>query len=1142
MKMRTAVSYQAVVLMAAAVVAATGGQVSAETVATGDGLVSVNLDAARGVAREATIAGIAARGPGGTEVVDHTPAPPADEQALPPELKGLHLPEGAPDEMHTVYQADDGPVREVSLGWLSGDRYLWRVELARALAEDEQITVYLDADHDPSTGRQDFEGVELMLQVGPGGQRAIYYMADGRGAAGRRLHAGVDGRMVHLTYDYPLRATDDGVACRVCVAAPDGRTPMAEVAVPLSRAASVGLTPQGKATAEPAVIRWERRSEDGTLTLAEQIEPHERYLSWKAGVRNQGDRRRWLDLSLALPIAFEGEWSFFDGFNLRPHLNPAADTIYSATSAVFPLTCVYADRGLAIALNPWTLFSELHAGVRVSGEANLSLLGSRIVVDPGASEELEFVLFGFDGSLGWRGAISKYWELFPEAFERASDIDPRFHMTSSGGLYWSFSDPEAPEFSPDLIRRMHAGWEWGYAPAPRPGEWAVTERSVGEWTRSHGTVKKSLSAERLPEVREYVREKVDGDKADVAVAYYMHLKYVEKGLVEKYFADSLFDSYSPVEYVGYYQFVPCLKLYPYANAYGDYLREAIPMIAESFGPRGFAFDSVFGAIPHHGPSALGSPGRSFVNGRIFVCEGLGFAMQMNIARQQHVKGYRTAMVTNLKLPTLAANAVRTDTALIEHHPTGNPAYLERFQRLRLLAGRKMMVWWHSYEPKYFKWIPWDELDEGQTLDAFRRLRDDLLIHSMYCGALPNARFLSGVPKLIRAVPLITEISALGWEPVIAARGLSSPNLLVSRYGSGLGMCYGLANQGYEPLDGTLEVDLERVGDTDLAFMDITDGGGSGETEFAEGKAHAHMLVPVSPRDVRAVRAVLSLPAGTAEKVVSSRGGWEVAALAGVAPGSTVSPVSAAYLPGCLTFDITCPRPAQVELAAWLPPEAVGARMSLGNGGLPADAREGSISTTISLASGENRVVVSWQPRILLRRGAMLDFPFVADGKPNCQIVATEAGHGPAKRIMHFFREYHLRAAEEPTEVKIPIATPAEATAERRVWVGLRSELPDDLKVEVAEGRGAFGRSGNTVYAVGDTPELLDETVKALLFTLDEKYVYWGPFSARRYYFRGEPGDEDLAVIKAGVAGGVLEGPDTGSLPNREKLPTLPVFQ
>jgi hypothetical protein len=523
MKMRTAVSYQAVVLMAAAIVAATGGQVSAETVATGDGLLSLNLDAARGVAREATIAGIAARGRGGTEMVDHTPAPPADEQALAEHLRGLYLPEGAPDEMHTVDQADDGPVREVSLGWLSGDRYLWRIELARALAQDEQITVYLDADHDPATGRQDFEGVELMLQVGPTSQRVIYHMADGRGAVGRRLHARVDGPVIHLTCDYPLKATVEGVSCRVCVAAPDGRTPMTEVAVPLAHAVSVTLAPQGRPTAEPAVIRWERRSADGALTLAEQIEPRERYLSWKASVRNQGEQRRWLDLSLALPIGFEGEWSFFDSFNLRPHVSPAADTVYSASSAVFPLMCVYADGGLAIALNPWTLFSELHAGVRVSDEAKSSLLGSRIVVDPGASEEMEFVLFSFDGSLGWRGAISKYWELFPEAFERATDIDPRFHMTSSGGLYWSFPDPEAPEFSPDLIRRMHAGWAWGYAPAPRPGEWAVTERSVGEWTRSHGTVKKSLSAERLPEVREYVREKVDGDKAHVAVAYYMHL-------------------------------------------------------------------------------------------------------------------------------------------------------------------------------------------------------------------------------------------------------------------------------------------------------------------------------------------------------------------------------------------------------------------------------------------------------------------------------------------------------------------------------------------------------------------------------------------------------------------------------------------
>jgi len=32
------------------------------------------------------------------------------------------------------------------------------------------------------------------------------------------------------------------------------------------------------------------------------------------------------------------------------------------------------------------------------------------------------------------------------------------------------------------------------------------------------------------------------------------------------------------------------------------------------------------------------------------------------------------------------------------------------------------------------------------------------------------------------------------------------------------------------------------------------------------------------------------------------------------------------------------------------------------------------------------------------------------------------------------------------------------------------------------------------------------------------------------------------VVKAGIAGGLLEGADTGSLPDRDKLPLLRVYQ
>ncbi len=102
---------------------------------------------------------------GEIEIVDHTLAPLAED--LPEALRELYLPEGALDGMQTAFESADETVREVQVGWLGGDRYLWRIVVAEPPAEGEIVSLYLDADDNPTTGRQDAGGNDLMLQVGP---------------------------------------------------------------------------------------------------------------------------------------------------------------------------------------------------------------------------------------------------------------------------------------------------------------------------------------------------------------------------------------------------------------------------------------------------------------------------------------------------------------------------------------------------------------------------------------------------------------------------------------------------------------------------------------------------------------------------------------------------------------------------------------------------------------------------------------------------------------------------------------------------------------------------------------------------------------------------------------------------------------
>ncbi|MFW6156284.1 MAG: hypothetical protein ACOC7J_03105, partial [Armatimonadota bacterium] len=687
-------------------------------------------------------------------VVDHTPAPPA--QNVPGVLADLALPQGALDRLTEVYSAEEG-VRSVHVAWLSGDRYLWRVELSEPPVDDQRINLYLNADANTQTGREDASGVEILAQWGPNYARNTEWMADDTTTRDRGLRTAIDGATLWATIDCPMAVSEGDAHFTFWITSPLGGTGKIEGAVPAER---------------PQRLRFEDGDEVGGDLRLHVRPPGEGGdgFATRITVTNSGERERWIDFSVPYALDLNGPVQWFDAFHFTPHEVGEHVLEYHGTSAVLPLTAAWdGETGIAMAFDPMEWYTEAHASIRPAADGHQMRIGSRLALIPGEAHTFTVHVFPFDGGTGWRGAFAAYWQMFPEVYERARDIDPRFHGASAGGLYRSWNDRSDEEFASDLIRRMRGHWEWGYAPAPRPGEWEVSELSVGEWTRSRGEVKKSLSAEGLEPTRERIRAWVHdtAEMADVAVAYYMHLKNVEKGLMEQYWSDSYFRN-EPIEYIGYYAGVPCRFAYPWANSYGEYLRDAIPSIAERFEPAGFAFDSVFGFIAHWGPSADRSPGTTFENGRAFVGEGIGFAHQMDQVRAQETLGYRTAMVTNLKLPTLSADAVRTDSALLEFHPMNNPHYRERILRLRMLSGRIMFSWWHTYDPKYYRWIPWDELNPQQTLDAFRRLRDDVLIHSLYYGATPCGRFSCGVPKIARALPMLVEIADRGWRPVIGA--------------------------------------------------------------------------------------------------------------------------------------------------------------------------------------------------------------------------------------------------------------------------------------------------------------------------------------------------------------------------------------
>lgn len=1029
------------------------------------------------------------------EIADHTSPAAVDGS---PALLALRLPAGAIERAVVAKRFGSGEARTLALGRVSGDRCLWVIELVRPLSAQEHVTLYVDTDNDTRTGRRDMPGVDLMLQASLERLRVKQWGIDGRWLPNGYGSMAVVGPKVYITYDYPL-----ATSVRVVVSTPGGAAPAATVPVP----APLGIP----LTIERDSLSRERSSAGGAVQVLATLEAHERYDAWRVRLRNAGPQPKWLDVRLSVRLRVPSQWRFWDGFNLKSYENPATAIRYDGISAAFPLCAAWGDRGRALGQDPWDLTSRLSCGVEPNPDGWRLWRSTRLVVAPGGEQFVRFVAMRFDAAFGWRSAVSSYWDAFPEAFHKADDIDPRFHKGASAGLYWKFPDSTDPRHASDLVRRFDCGWEWGYAPAPRPGDWAITDRSVGSWAYKGGKGSKVQTAASLAECRTRLARRLSPALADVAVAYYMHLNWCEEILARKHFADSYVLSVAgsgPVREFPYYNRTPCLRLCPYENSYDQYIGFAVPHIARTFAPDGFGFDSVFGAPRHYAPPAR-APGYAFEDGRSFVCEGVAFAKQMERVRRQRVRGRRSAVVTNLKLPTLFCDAVRTDTALYEAHPTSTPAYFERILRLRLLAGQKTIVWWQAYNPRLFKWIPWDQLTPAETRDALRRLRDDLLLNSLMYGGIPCARFLSGVPKLVRAVPMLTGLSALGWQPIVPAQ--ADERLVVSRYGWGLGQCYALVNQTYDDIRTTFV--CRRPAGAVFCRYD----GDAVRTQVSGDRSRVEVIVP--RRGAAVLRAVASLRSSVPLDVTVE---WPLE------PG----------VPSRLDVRVRATGDGRVRGRLHVLPHHHLASVVV-NGRATAVPSRAEFETT---RADDVRVQAEFVPdvRFLCSVDQVRAFRFVHEGRPACRLAHSSTGELDARRIGEHFRYYYRWAVRNPADLRLPREPLADDVRPGTVVLALREELPERLR-PAEEARGGVGMCDGILVVTGRDGQGLHEAADLLLRLLDQAHPFDGRFFGSVYFY-GDPDKEAACIRKAGLAGGTIEGEDTGSLAGKLKLPVVPYFR
>ncbi len=495
-----------------------------------------------------------------------------------------------------------------------------------------------------------------------------------------------------------------------------------------------------------------------------------------------------------------GKTKFFNGYQDTRKL--VFDPNDAVLSNWFPTNAAYdKSSALIIGMNPKMLYSRIDSGRTKDKSGKVKLfLSTPFTLAPGESFDYSFVVSASSSRYGHKDVVQHWYDLFPKLFGPADKIDKAVLSGESSYLFWK---PQAlkQENTSDLIRRLFGGrgsWEWCYKPFIRMGDWSITEKwSIG--FKNYRT-KKQIDA-----IRERTRKRLaPAEFQGVAPMWYLNVCWTEWDLWKKHFP-KISNEKNPRKRKcqGQYAIYP---VYSWGNDYAKLFIESINRIPGQFpASKGIGWDSCFAhrLIPADVGGVMNTKRKSFKDGKIFALEAAGIANLLDINHRNFCGKYRMANAVNFKLVTPYMIGVRADAGLYEGNPMRTSDRLFRFETMvaRLGTG-KAIVWHKGADPKYIRWVDWEDMDAEEAQDVYRQLMENNLFLSYYWSGVPGPMLpILGNKILFERVPELIGLVRLGRQP---SPGIdASGNLLVTRYGKGAGSRIVVINPEFKPVTAKL---------------------------------------------------------------------------------------------------------------------------------------------------------------------------------------------------------------------------------------------------------------------------------------------------------------------------------------------------
>jgi hypothetical protein len=257
-------------------------------------------------------------------------------------------------------------------------------------------------------------------------------------------------------------------------------------------------------------------------------------------------------------------------------------------------------------------------------------------------------------------------------------------------------------------------------------------------------------------------------------------------------------------------------------------------------------------------------------------------------------GRETGLVGNATGGSRPFLVARADSLMFEQPPY---YHASDFTALRYAAGHKLITIWNPW--RLVNLLKWQDMTPEQLRDAYHGAADYLRLTCFCYGSFPSPRWATGVPKIMKMLPLLKEVISQGWQAVPAVRGANGglpDDIWPARYGNDLGSFITIGNAGKTPWQGQIAIDNDYLGASNYLFADV-----DGKVLSQNVKARATLLqISIPAHETLVLRAVAAISANaigdatiswnddgangmlnikstfTPTKVLSPRDGWELA--------------------------------------------------------------------------------------------------------------------------------------------------------------------------------------------------------------------------------------------------------------------------